>query len=432
MPAASSGVVGSTDWGLEVGAPTLPSLQALFSPEHRRDPYPAYGVWRESSPVARLGDQVFVLSRHAECAAVLRDPRFGHAEPGEASPLGRAPEHVPLDEDGKPARSFLRMNPPDHTRLRRLVSKAFSRPMVARLEPRIEQITSELLRAARAACGPVNLIESLAYPLPVMVISELLGIPEGDREQFVHWSHEMARGLDPEFLLPPELQAVMVRARGDFGQYVRRLAETRRRAPGDDLVSALVGVRDSGDLLSDSELISTCILLLIAGHETTVNLIGNGTLALLRHPDQLARLRAEPELIEPAVEELLRYDSPVQLTARSALADAEIDGTHAKRGSIAILLIGAANRDPGAHPRPDELDIGREPGQHLAFGQGPHFCLGAPLARLEAKIALAALTRDADALRLAGEPEWKENLVLRGLRVLPVEFSGQGVADTPR
>jgi cytochrome P450 len=409
--------------GSAISAPAMPSLQALFAPEQRRDPYPAYRRWRESAPVARLGEQMFVLSRHAECAAVLRDPRFGHAEPGDAGPFGRAAENVPLDEQGKPVRSFLRMNPPDHTRLRRLVSKAFTRPMVARLAPRIGQITGELLRAAQATGGQTDLIESLAYPLPVIVISELLGIPDRDRERFVRWSHEMARGLDPEFLLPPGLRADLARARGEFAEYVRELAEARRREPGDDLMSALVGVRDSGDLLSESELISTCILLLIAGHETTVNLIGNGTLALLRHPDQLAGLRAQPELIEPAVEELLRYDSPVQLTARSALADAEIAGTEVKRGSVALLLIGAANRDPEAHPRPDELDIGREAGRHLAFGQGLHFCLGAPLARLEAQIALTALTRDIAALRLAGEPEWKDNLVLRGLRRLPVEFA---------
>ena len=423
--------------------------------------------------MARLGEQMFVLSRHAECAAVLRDPRFGHAEPGQAGPFGRAPEfgraadqaapefsrapefgrapeqagpefsgapefgrapeqvapessrapeQVALDEDGKPVRSFLRMNPPDHTRLRRLVSQAFTRPMVARLLPRIEAVTEELLAAARATGGPVNLIEALAYPLPVIVISELLGIPERDRERFVRWSHGLARGLDPEFLLPEGMHAELIAAREEFADYVRELADARRREPGEDLLSALVGVRDSGDLLNETELVSTCILLLIAGHETTVNLIGNGTLALLRHPDQLARLRAEPGLVEGAVEELLRFDSPVQLTLRSALVDAEIAGTAVPSGSVALLLIGAANRDPEEHPDPDRLDVTRVAGRHLAFGQGLHFCLGAPLARLEARVALTALTRD-PGLAPAGEPRWKDNLVLRGLGSLPVRLN---------
>jgi cytochrome P450 len=399
------------------GSTSVPSLEALFDHEHRKDPYPAYRRWREHSPITRLGEQFLVLSRHADCAAVLRDPRFGHAEPGAAGPLG-GPSRESLDRE---SRSFLRMNPPDHSRLRRLVSKAFTRPMVARLEPRIERITEQLLAAARGTGGPVDLIETLAYPLPVAVISELLGIPEPDRDRFVRWSHELARGLDPEFLLPAGLHEQLVAARAEFAAYVRDLAEQRRRVPTEDLLSALVGVHDSGDVLSEAELVSTCILLLIAGHETTVNLIGNGTLALLRNPDQLDRLREHPQLVEHTIEELLRYDSPVQLTMRTALADAEIADTPVPAGSAVLLLIGAANRDPAEHPDPDRLDIDRPPGRHLAFGQGLHFCLGAPLARLEARVALTALVSDPE-LRLAGEPAWKENLVLRGLSGLPVRL----------
>jgi cytochrome P450 len=400
----------------------LPALEVLFDPAQRADPYPAYERWRTETPIARPHEQVFVLSRHRDCATVLRDARFGHAEPDQVTPFRRpvADEDALLDERGRPVRSFLGLNPPDHTRLRKLVSQAFTRPMVARLEPRIRSLTTELVDAAMAQDGPVDLIEALAYPLPVAVISELLAIPAEDRDRFVSWSHALARGLDPDFLLPPEVREAQLRARREFAGYVRELAEVRRRDPGDDLLSALVQVHDSDDVLSETELVATCILLLIAGHETTVNLIGNGTLALLRDPAELDRLRAEPELTDRAVEELLRYDSPVQLTLRFALADAEVGGVAVPAGSVCLLLIGSANRDPDAHERPDRLDVGREPSRHLAFGQGVHFCLGAPLARLEAQIVFRELLSRAPALRPAGTPGWKDNVVLRGVRDLPV------------
>jgi cytochrome P450 len=214
-----------------------------------------------------------------------------------------------------------------------------------------------------------------------------------------------------------------VRARGEFVTYFRGLIAERRETPGDDLLSALVHVYEQGDVLTEREVLATCVLLLIAGHETTVNLIGNGVLALLREPEQFARLRADPDLADRAVEELLRYDSPVQLTARVALQDADINGMPVPRGTFVLALIGSANRDPDAHPDPDRLDIGREPSRHLAFGQGIHFCLGAPLARLEGRIALRALVRRAPALRLTGEPSWKDNVVLRGMSDLPVAFA---------
>ncbi|QWF83963.1 cytochrome P450 [Amycolatopsis sp. CA-230715] len=399
-----------------------PGLQALFDPAHRADPYPAYRHWREDAPVANPMPGLVVVTRHADCAAVLRDSRFGHAEPDEPNPLRPTPPTDPetalVDENGNPVRSFLGLNPPDHTRLRKLVSRAFTRPMVARLAPRIEQLTAELLDGF--GTGTVDLIDSLAYPLPVAVISELLDIPHADRDQFVAWSHSLARGLDPDFALPPGTREKLVRTRGEFAEYIRGLAAVRRADPGEDLLSALVEVHDSGDGLTENELLATCILLLIAGHETTVNLIGNGTLALLRAPDQLAALRAEPELVDQAVEELLRYDSPVQLTMRAALEDAEIGGFAMPRGSVAILVIGSANRDPEAFTDPDRLDVRREPTRHLAFGQGIHFCLGAPLARLEARIAFQALLARFPDLRLAAEPSWKDNLILRGLATLPV------------
>jgi cytochrome P450 len=409
------------------GASAL-SLDMLFDPGHRADPYPAYRRWRETAPVSQPYPGLFVLTRYADCAAVLRDPRFGHAEPGQPVPFFQPAQDMPAQggeapltgPGGRPVRSFLVLNPPDHTRLRKLVSKAFTPRMVARLAPRIEEITAGLLDAAQAAGDPVDLIGALAAPLPVIVISELLDVPLDDRDRFTGWSHDMARGLDPDFLLPPGIRERQVRARSEFAGYFRDLAAARRRSPGDDLLSALVRVHDRDDVLTEGELLATCTQLHVAGHETTVNLIGNGTLALLRHPGQLARLRSEPGLIGPAVEELLRYDSPVQLTARSALEDAEIGGEPAPRGSVALALLGAANRDPEAYDSPDRLDIGRQPSRHLAFGQGIHFCLGAPLARLEAQIAFRALTGRFPGLRLAGEPEWKDNAVLRGLSRLPV------------
>ncbi|WP_031466373.1 cytochrome P450 [Sciscionella sediminilitoris] len=395
------------------------ALQALFDPARRADPYPGYRSLRENSPILEAADALFVLTRQTDCAAVMRDNRFGHAEPDQALALRRSPDELPeslLDEHGRPVRSFLVQNPPEHTRLRKLVSKAFTRGTVAELAPRIEEITARLLDGILERGEPFDLIDELAYPLPVAVISELLGIPDADREQFVRWSHAMARGLDPDFLMPEGLREKQLAARLEFGEYLRSLAAERRAHPGEDLISGLLAVPG----LAEHDLIATCILLLIAGHETTVNLIGNGTLALLRHPDQLALLRAEPERAEAAVEELLRYDSPVQMTMRLAREDAEVGEVPIPRGAAMILLVGSANRDPDVFAEPENFDIARNPAKHLAFGQGVHFCLGAPLARLEGRIVLRTLLERVPGLRLAGTPAWKDNIVLRGLRELPV------------
>jgi cytochrome P450 len=401
-----------------------PSLIDLFDPASRADPYPGYRRWRETMPIFRVAEELIVLTRHADCAAMLRDSRFGHG--GPENMLAPSPDYPVrdeslVDEHGVPVRSFLRLDPPDHTRLRKLVAKAFTPRMVAQLAPRIEQIVNELLDEALAERS-ADLIGSLAAPLPVIVISELLGVPLADRDRFTDWSHAMARGLDPDFLMPQHVREQQIRARGEFVEYFRSLIAYRRRTPGEDLLTALVGVCEHGDVLTENELLATCILLLIAGHETTVNLIGNGTLALLRNPAEFARLRAEPDLVERAVEEMLRFDSPVQLTGRVALEDADIGGVPAPRGSFVLALIGSANRDPDAHPDPERLDIGREPSRHLAFGQGIHFCLGTPLARLEGQIAMRTLVRRAPALELDGTPSWKDNIVLRGMERLPVAF----------
>jgi cytochrome P450 len=303
------------------------------------------------------------------------------------------------------------LNPPDHTRLRRLVAKAFTPRMVEQLTPRIEEITASLIDGMR---GESDLMTSLAKPLPVEVIAELLGVPLDDRERFAEWSHAMARALDPPFLQHPDTIEPAVRARQSFVGYFRSLADRRRREPGDDLLSALVAVSDAGDVLSEGELLVTLTLLLIAGHETTTNLIGNGVLALLRH-DSLGA--AAPERV---VEEVLRYDSPVQLTARTALRDTALGGVEVPAGSQVIVLIGAANRDPAAGPDPESFDPSRAPGRNLAFGQGIHFCLGAPLARLEGRIVFRELARRLPELKLADDPKWNATTTLRGLATLPV------------
>ncbi|MBW8484983.1 cytochrome P450 [Actinomadura parmotrematis] len=385
-----------------------------FDPAFHAAPYARYREIAARGPLARTAAGLWVTASYDLCGRVLRDPGFGHRPEGGAvwrtAPVRR--------------RSFLTLDPPDHTRLRRLVGKAFTARLVERLRPRIAALVDELLGGLR---GEVDLIAGLAYPLPVILISELLGVPPEDRDRFKGWSDILARGLDPDFLLPPAELAARDAAREEFAAYFRGLAARRRAEPRDDLLSALVAVPPGDDALTEEELLATCVLLLVAGHETTVNLIGNGTLALLRHPDQLAWLRAHPEAMPAAVEELLRYDPPVQLTLRTALADTELAGHEIAKGQLVLLLIGAANRDPAVFADPDRLDLARyldggasgPAARHLAFGLGIHFCLGAPLARLEGELALRGLL-DRDPALLPGAPAYRANLVLRGLAALPV------------
>jgi cytochrome P450 len=404
-----------------------------FAPAFHADPYAQYRRLRAAGPLRRTPADLWVATSHALCGQVLRDPRFGHRPSGEGGVFRSA------GPDGE-RRSFLTLDPPDHTRLRRLVSKAFTARLVERLRPRISALVDELLAAITPDAAPDNtpdntpdapagtpartsretdLIAALAWPLPVAIISELLGVPPEDKSRFKGWSDALARGLDPDFLLPPEEIIRRERARDEFADYFRTLADRRRaEGGGTDLLSALVEVSDQGDVLSEAELLATCILLLVAGHETTVNLIGNGALALLRHPDQLAWFRAHPERVAGAIEEMLRYDPPVQLTMRTALEDVELAGQRIGRGQSVLLLLGAANRDPDAFPDPDRLDLARAPERHLAFGLGIHYCLGAPLARLEGQVALTELFRRE--VCLAGEVSYRDNLVLRGLAALPV------------
>jgi unspecific monooxygenase len=371
-----------------------------YAPAFRANPYAHY---RRLGALERTPAGLWVTTSHEICTSLLRDPRYGHR-----------PDDGEMRRGQSRNRSFLMLDPPDHTRLRRLVSRAFTPRLIERLRPRIAQVVDELLANAG---GDLDLIETLAYPLPVLTISELLGVPAEDHERFKGWSDALARGLDPDFLIPKGELAARDQARSEFTEYFRELLGERRRKPADDLLSALVAVRDEdGDLLSEAELLATCILLLVAGHETTVNLIGNGALALLRNPDQWDWFREHPEAAPGVVEELLRHDAPVQLTLRAALEDTD----RLRKGEMVVLLTGAANRDPAAYPDPDRLDLQRVgPAPHLAFGHGIHFCLGAPMARLEGQIALTALARRKVSLR--DEPlDYRDNLVLRGLKTLPV------------
>ncbi|MEV7042835.1 cytochrome P450 [Amycolatopsis sp. NPDC051061] len=388
----------------------------MLDPRNRLDPYPLYAHWREKAPVVRVGGPFVAVLGHDEADQVLRGTEFGHPEPEVID--GGDPDQ-PVDELGRVVRAFAFLNPPDHTRLRRLVSKAFTPRVIDSLQPRIEQLATDAIDRI-VDTGEANLMEALAVPLPVTVIAELLGVPGEDRELFGSWSAAMARASDPGFLLPPDVAERAAAARREFIAYFRELAAERRRAPGEDLLSALVAVSDEGEVLNEGELLVTLTLLLVAGHETTTNLIGNGVLALLRNPEQYAALVGDDALAEAAVEEILRYDSPIQLTMRNVVANTTLGDIELNAGDQTLVFFGAANRDPRAHQAPDTFNITRAPERHLSFGHGIHFCLGAPLARLEGRTVLQELARRAPGLQLADEPEWGPTMTLRGLSSLPV------------
>jgi cytochrome P450 len=403
-----------------VSTPPRPALADLASPEILPDPYPVLAGLREASPFTALDGAMVVAGRHEDCSRVLRDPRASsdRARSRLAGP-GRAPR----------APSFLSLDPPDHARLRGLVSRAFTPQVIARLEPRIRGLADELLTAAADGTGELDVVSLLAYPLPVRIISELLGVPVEDHPRFAGWSARLAHSLQPPFGLSPEQaaaqQAQAQAARAEFAGYFRELIARRRARPADDLLSSLIAADDQGQQLTESELIATCVLLLVAGHETTVSLISNAILALLRHPDQLAALRAEPGLAAGAVEETLRYDAPVQLTSRVARGGLQVGPVHAPDGAMVLLLLAAAGRDPAAFAEPDRFDIRRGAAGHLAFAAGPHFCLGAPLARLEAAIALQAFAARVTAPELvAAALAYRPNLNLRGPQRLVVRHAG--------
>jgi cytochrome P450 len=394
-----------------------------MDPELRSDPYPFYARLRRADPFHRCRNaDGWVLSRYEDVLAVLRDPSYSADErthrrfPSFVERFKRAGLRNPYDDDRG---SMLRLDPPDHTRLRGLVAKAFTPRAVERMRARIDAILKELLDS-RPARGPMELVAELAAPLPVRVIAEMLGIPPEDHERFRDWSNEVVRGLgDGTF----EDRKAAERAGEELDRYFEAIIAARRTAPKDDLISALAAAEEAGDRLKRNELLSTLTLLLVAGNETTTNLISNATLALLRNPDQLEILRRSPEKASGAIDELLRYDSPVQMTSRIARTDRELAGHRIKRGEQLILLLASANRDPDAFPDADRLDVTRTDVRHVAFSHGIHFCLGAQLARLEAGLALEALISRFPSFKLLPqEIPWRNNTILRGPKTLWLEL----------
>ena len=403
-------------------------LDALALPEYWRngvtynplaarvvqDPYPTYARLRSRSPVhrSRVLD-AWVFTRYADVEAILRDYRRFSSVPSTVQSK-RQGSYRPPRADW----TMLFLDPPEHTRLRGLVNQAFTPRAVAALEPHIRAIMEQLLDDIDDPAG-FDLMAAVANPLPVIVIAEMLGVPPEDRAQFKHWSDERARILEP--IVTPEERKRAVAAGESFDAYFMPIIRARRREPREDIVSALAQAKEEGDSLTEREMLVMLRLLLIAGNETTTNLIGNGMLALLQHPEQLAMLQEDPSRIPAAVEELLRFDSPVQLDLRGVLEDCVVNGSRLRRGDAVLLAIGAANRDPDVFDEPERLDVQRSKGSNISFGRGVHHCIGAPLARLEGRIALEVLLKRFSSMRLLTDrPAFRRAIVLRGLESLPV------------
>ena len=401
---------------------STPSLADRFfveamSPAFRDDPYPHYERFRGAEPLLRVADTIWFALGHGDVTNLLRHPGMSTDESHATTEIGKTgPGEVKTQ-------SLLFMDPPDHTRLRNLVARAFTPRRIEGLRAATEAITAELLDAMVADRAPVDLIQAFAYPLPVRVICSLLGIPAADEAVFTGWSRGIARSLDPTILRSAEIDAAIEQARRELRAYLGDLLEFRRKTPGDDLLSGLAAVEADGDRISSGEVLSLAVLLLVAGHETTVNLIGNGVLALLRAPDQLAVLRRSPDLVGPAVDELLRFDGPVQITQRIATEDMEVVGCKVRGGDEILLVLGAANRDPAVFAEPQRLDVTRDARRHVGFGGGIHHCLGAVLARMETQIALANLLDRFGRIELAGAPVRRPTFTLRGLESLPVALA---------
>ncbi|GIF06712.1 cytochrome P450 family protein [Actinoplanes siamensis] len=397
----------------------------LGDPAFQADPHPSYADWRSCGPVRRAklpsGTHAWVITRYEDARRALTDPRLSKTSTpmsGQSEGGSRTAGAAPISPAASAAisRHMLAYDPPDHTRLRRLVSAAFTARRIEALRPRIEQIAAELLDAVRGQ-ERADLIDAFAFPLPIQVICELLGVPAEDRDDFRDWSNAVVAGSQAGPRLAPAIEAMVA--------YIRTLLAERRRSPGEDLLSGLIQVRDAEDRLTEDELSSMVFLLLIAGHETTVNLIGNGTYLLLRDRAEWERLRADRELLPSAIEEFLRYEGPVETaTFRIAAEELEIGGVTIPAGEPVVVSLLSANRDSDRFPDADLLRLDRlqSPG-HLAFGHGIHYCLGAPLARLEAQVAFTALLDRQPGLRLAvpaAELRWRPGLLLRGLEELPV------------
>ena len=389
--------------------------EEFADPAFQSDPHPVYARWRRSTPVRRVrlpsGVTAWLVTRYDDARRALTDPRLS-----KSLPVGQATDGaLPTTLREAWSKHMLAADPPDHTRLRRLVAGAFTTRRIEALRPRIEEITDELLTAMEGR-EQVDLIDAFAFPLPIQVMCELIGVPAADRDSFRAWSNTIVAGSQSGEQLPGAMHAMI--------GYIRELIAERRAHPGDDLLSGLIGVRDQQDRLSENELSSMVFLLLIAGHETTVNLIGNGVHLLLTERDRWDRLRADPALLPSAIEEFLRYEGPVEAaTFRVATTDLEIGGTTVRAGEPVLVVLLAADRDEQRFPAADELRLDRAQNPHLAFGHGIHYCLGAPLARLEAQIAFSALLARFPELRPAvpaRELAWKPGLLLRGLESLPV------------
>lgn len=404
-------------------------LGAALAPANRSDPYPHYRALREHGPVQVPEVSLTVLSSFADCDAALRHPasasdRMKSSIAQRQIAAGEAPRPFGLAGlvDRRRAPAFLFLDPPDHTRLRTLVSKAFVPKVINELTPDIVALVDTLLDAIEQK-GHFDAVADLAYPLAVGVICTLLGVPVEDEPQFGRASSLLGQTVDP-FLAATGATPDGFDERIEAGKFLRRyfrgLIESRRGNPGDDLISALIAVEETGDQLTEEEIISTCNLLLIAGHESTVSLIAHAVLAMLRHPGQWSALGAEPGRVHKVIEEALRYDAPAQLLGRIAAEEMQIGQTRVPQGDTMILLLAAAHRDPAANDRPDEFDPDRKTIRHLGFGRGTHFCLGAPLVRLEAAVALSAVAARFPNAALGGEPLYKPNVTLRGLAELPV------------
>ncbi|MFD0396647.1 cytochrome P450 [Kitasatospora sp. NPDC127121] len=390
----------------------------LLTPEARRDPYPCYARMRRESPVHRSAQGIWYLTRYADVEAALSDLRLSNDRDrmtralgglgGDLKALSRLSDRL--------GRVMSNTDPPDHARLRKLANRAFTARRVEALRDGVQRIVDRLIDEAVAAGPTMDLIEAVASPFPMSVVCELFGIPPEDRPQVETWFRRFGRlGED----IDKSEEAI-----GQYEEYLARLVRRRRSEPGDDLISALVATQTQDDRLTDSELLSTCFVLITAGGETTTHLVGNGMLALLRHPDQLARLRADPGLVCGAVEELARYDTVTQAIVRVVAQDLEIGGQLLREGELVYLFLGATNRDPERFEDPDRLDLTRPGNRHLSFGHGPHFCLGGPLARLQAEVAVGTLVRRLPELRLADGAvlDWRPNPLQRRLSALPLTY----------
>jgi cytochrome P450 len=405
---------------------TADAIYNPFEPGFHEDPYDQYARIRAAGRTQRSLFDNLVVHRYDDCFGILRRAGTSVEDANANGPIRQEiPPELLAGREGRGRRSMLTLDPPDHTRIRRLVASAFTVRSVDQLRPRVQALADELLDgiAASAAGGgaPVDLMSTYAFPLPFQVITELLGMPPGDRDRLRALSHTITQSLEP--VLDDATMRVTLEASDEMNDHILDAIEWKRRNPADDLLSAMIAAEEDGERLTTVELVDQVVLLYVAGHETTVNLIGNGTLALLRHRDQMERLVADPGLDANAADELLRWDSPVQVSRRIMLDELEVAGETVRRGDMVMTLLGAANRDPDHWgPTAGQLDLGRAgAGAHLSFGSGIHHCLGAALARLEGATAIGALVRRFPAMELAtDEPDWNRRIILRGLDTLDV------------